>query len=75
MTIVSKPATKAYRDNYDATFGKQPALPKSHAELWPICKYFDDEEATCGFVDHGYACGDPCPAFGDAACLADFVKK
>jgi len=33
MAIVTRPATKEYRDNFDATFGKKRDSPKSAALL------------------------------------------
>jgi hypothetical protein len=41
MTIISKPANQAYRDNFDATFGRKTVSPKSFEELKPVCKLRD----------------------------------
>lgn len=74
MTITSKPASKEYRDNFEATFGETHPLPKSFAELRPICKFCNDAAGTCGFFAHKAECKEPCPAFGAAVRLSLFVK-
>lgn len=74
MTIVSKPASQLFRDNYDAVFGKARVLPKSFAELWPICKFRDDERGACAFFGaRDSTCSERCPAFAPNARLADFI--
>jgi len=69
MTIVSKPATKAYRDNYDATFGKAPTLPKSFDELRPVCKWRKDIGGAfmCRFHAFSEVCEEPCPVLSGAS--------
>jgi hypothetical protein len=81
----SPPASDAFKKNYPfgpTKFERELAeekahnqLPKSFAELWPICKFRDDAAGTCGFFAHKAECKERCPAFNSAVRLSDFITK
>lgn len=62
MSIVTRPATREYRDNFDATFGKKeekPAVGKRTCNRHEDCDAADEraKAAGGGRVDH---CHDDC---------------
>ena len=73
MTITSRPATKEYRDNFDATFGGK--LPRSFSELRDVCK-LRGPKGDCKFYAVHVVCEEPCAAFCEPGVdVADCVRK